>query len=502
MADESGLSPYVFGCSGGLVLDRSTFDMQPGMALELENFEPDTKGGYRRINGYEKWNSNIVPHTTLTSEVVLMSAYFDGNIIAARGEKVFKGGTTGSWTEIDSGRTNAKKYTHFRYNLGGTDYIVWADGANNATKYDGTTVTDLNATGAPANPQYVVGHKDSLFFAGMSASPQSVTFTAPYTDDDFNTANGAGTINVDSKITGLFPFRDQLYIFCEERIFKLVGNSIADFVLQPVTREIGCLNGFTIQEFAGDLVFLGPDGLRTVAGTERIGDVELGTISRAVQERFEGLTDVDEFDSVVIPDKTQYRIFFVDSQNRQRAVTKGLICVRKGDTYEFGETKGIQPATTDFITETGETYIIHGGFDGYIYRQEKSNTFDGNNIIGRYRSPDLTMGDAGIRKNFQRVIINYAPTGTVNSDLFLRYDYESPNVPRPAAYPFDSSSVVAIYGTSSYGTATYGGQSNPLVRQPVEGSGFALAMRVVDNATSAPYTLKGFQLEFDAAARR
>ena len=90
-------------------------------------------------------------------------------------------------------------------------------------------------------------------------------------------------------------------------------NTIADFVVQPVTREIGCINGFTIQEFAGDVVFLAPDGLRTVAGTERIGDVELGTISRKIQRRFAGVTDVDEFDSVVIPDKTQYRIFFSKS---------------------------------------------------------------------------------------------------------------------------------------------------------------------------------------------
>ena len=502
MADEAGLSPFVFACQGGLVLDQSTFAMQPGMALELENFEPDTKGGYRRINGYEKWNSNIVPQTSASSESVLMSAYFDGSIIAARGEKVFKAGTTGSWTQIDTGRTNAGKYTHFRYNLAGTDYIVWADGANHASKYDGTTVTDLNATGAPSDPQYVVGHKDALFFAGMSSTPQAIVFTSPFTDDDFNTANGAGTINVDSNITGLFPFRDQLYIFCEERIFKLVGNSIADFQLQPVTREIGCLNGFTIQEFAGDLVFLGPDGLRTVAGTERIGDVELGTISRAVQERFEGLTDIDQFDSVVIPDKTQYRIFFTNTASRNRGQTKGIICVRKGDAYEFGEVKGIQPSCTDFITSQGETFILHGGFDGYVYRQEKGDDYDGNLIVGRYRSPDLTMGDAGIRKNFQRVIINYAPTGIVNADLFLRYDYEAPTVPRPAAYPFDSSTVVAIYGTSAYGTATYGGQSNPLVRQPVEGSGFALAMRVVDNGTSAPYTLKGFQLEFNVGARR
>ena len=501
MADEARLSPFVFACQGGLVLDQSTFAMQPGMALELSNFEPDIRGGYRRISGYSKWNSNIVPQTSSSSEPVLLSAYFKGNVIAARGQKVFKGGTTGSWTEIDTGRTSAEKYTFFRYNLGGTEFIVWADGANHASKYDNSTVTDLNATGAPSDPKFVTGFKDALFFAGMSSNPQALVFTAPFTDDDFNVANGAGTIQVDSDITGLFPFRNQLFIFCQERIFRLTGNTIADFVVQPVTREIGCINGFTIQEFAGDVVFLAPDGLRTVAGTERIGDVELGTISRKVQRRFAGLTDVDEFDSVVVPDKTQYRIFF-SKTSLVRASTEGVIAVRKGNDYEFADVKGIRPSSTDSVVAAGESIVLHGEFDGYVYRQEQGNTFDGNDIEGKYRSPDLTMGDAGLRKNFQRVIINYAPEATVNADLFVRYDYESPTVARPAAYPFDTSTSVAIYGTSLYNTATYGGQSNPLVRQPIEGSGFAIALRVNDRGTSAPYSLKGFQLEFNAGARR
>jgi len=299
----------------------------------------------------------------------------------------------------------------------------------------------------------------------------------------------------------LFPFRDQLYIFCEERIFRLTGTTRDDFVVAPVTREIGCLNGFTIQEFGGDVIFLGPDGLRTVAGTERIGDVELGTISRAVQRRFQGLSDVDEFDSVIIPDKTQYRIFFSNSA-KATAGTQGIIAVRKGDNYEYGDILGIRPSCTDFVVATGESIVLHGEYDGYVYRQESGNDFDGNTIIGKYRSPDLTMGDAGLRKNFQRVIINYAPESTVSADLLVRYDYEAPNVPRPAAYPFDTSTSVAIYGTSLYNTATYGGQSNPLVRQPIEGSGFAIALRVNDRGASAPYSLKGFQLEFNAGARR
>ena len=501
MADEAQLSPFVFACQGGLVLDQSTFAMQPGMALELQNFEPDISGGYRRISGYAKWNSNIVPQTAASTEPVLMVALFNSKVIAARGTKIFEAGTTGSWSEIDTGRTSAGRYTFFRYNLAGTDFIIWADGANNATKYDGTTVTDINASGAPANPKFVTGFKDHIFFAGMSSTPQQVTFTAPFTDNDFATSNGAGTIKVDSNITGLFPFRDSLFIFCEERIFKLTGSTSSDFAVQPVTREIGCLNNFTIQEFAGDIVFLGPDGLRTVAGTEKIGDVELGTISRPVQKRFQELTDVDEFTSVVIPDKTQYRIFFSNAST-VRASTEGIICVRRGEGYEFGDTLGIRASATDSTVVAGTSFILHGDFDGYVYRQEQGNDFDGNQIVGKYRSPDLTMGDAGIRKNFQRVIINYAPEAAVNADLFLRYDYEAPDVARPAAYPFDTSTVVAVYGSALYNTSTYGGQTNPLVRQPVEGSGFAVALRVNDRGTSAPYSLKGFQLEFDAGARR
>ena len=154
------------------------------------------------------------------------------------------------------------------------------------------------------------------------------------------------------------------------------------------------------------------------------------------------------------------------------------------------------------MVESGDVIAIHGGFDGYVYRQEKGNDFDGTAINGKYRSPDLTFGDPGVRKHMQRVILNYAPEAAISADLFLRYDYESAEGARPNAYPFDSTKVAAVYGTATYGTATYGGATQPLVRQAVEGSGFALALRVNDSGTTAPYSLKGFGLEYQVGARR
>ena len=569
MADTSGLSPFMFPVGGGLILNKSNFVVPPGAALELENFEPDTGGGYRRINGYEKWASAVVPFTTADTEPVLMSALYGTEVIAARGESVYRStdasntvsgaltdvattvtvaSTTGftvtgtiligteqitytglttttftgctrganstanvahsdtdpvyqTWAVVDSGRTGALKYTFRRINFSGTELLAFADGANNASYWDGTSVTDINGTNAPADPHYISVFKNTGFYAGMSANPQEIIFTAPLTLDDFSVANGAGSFVIDSPVTGMIVFRDALFIFSANRIYKLVGSSQADYQLQPVTREIGCRNGWTIKEFAGDVVFLGPDGLRTIAGTDKIGDVDLGTISKPIQELFQNRTDVNDFDAVVIPNKTQYRIIF-NKPETTAAITSGVICVRTQEGYEFATTKGLRTSCSDSEVYNGDFFIIHGSYDGYVYRDEKGDTFDGTTIIGRYRSPDLTAGDPGIRKAFQRVIINYAPEGTVNSDLFLRYDYESAEAPRPEAYPFDSTKVAALYGIGLYGVVTYGGQTDPLIRQPVEGSGFSVALRVVDSGVSAPYSLKGFQLEYTTAARR
>ena len=137
----------------------------------------------------------------------------------------------------------------------------------------------------------------------------------------------------------------------------MTGSSLSDFAVKPVTRNIGCVNGQTIQEFAGDLIFLGPDGLRTIAGTARIGDVELGTISSNVQSIFDtNLSNAGSFTSIVIPEKTQYRIFFTKSGVAENA-TGGIICVLRGQQFEFAELKGIRPTATDTFVSVSYTHL-------------------------------------------------------------------------------------------------------------------------------------------------
>ena len=575
MPDQSQVQPFSFNCEGGLVLNKSTFIMEPGQALELTNFEPDVEGGYRRINGYNPYVIQQLPVTSLSSEPTLMSALFHDSVVAARGEKIYSSASTTltlkitssetmsgsgtinaksttsfsssgtlymdseiftytgvtatsftgvtratssttaaahstktviseSWTERDTGRTNAAKYKFERFNFDGSDKFIIVDQANAPTVFNTSLAATDVSTSSVAGAKHVAAFKNHMFYSGMSSTPQEVVFSKPFDEDDFTSADGAGSIKVDDTIVALKVFREDLFIFCENRIFKLSGTTSTNFAVTPVTRNIGCVNGDTVQEFAGDLIFLGPDGLRTIAGTARIGDVELGTISSNVQSLFrEQLSDSGSFTSLVIPDKTQYRIFFSKSGGAESATT-GVICVLKKQSFEFAQLKGIKPACTDSVVESGNVIPIHGSFDGYVYRQDQGNTFNGTLVEAKYRSPDLTFGDPGIRKHMQRVNINYAPESTIDADMFVRYDYESQDSSRPAAYPLDTTDVAGTYGAVSvYGNATYGGPSQPIVRKSVEGSGFAVALRVEDGATSTgPYSLKGFQMEFQLGARR
>ena len=579
MPDLSQAQPAAFNCEGGLVLNRSTFLMQPGEALELENFEPDIEGGYRRINGFRKYVNQQVPQTSSSGEKILMVANFADKVLAARGEKIFSSastelatkivsttGMTGSgtisvdsttgfsssgtlqindelftytgvtstsftgvtraatsttaanhavddvvsesWTERDTGRTSAGKYSFERYNFDGNEKIIVVDGANAPTIFNSSlSATDVSESSVSGST-IVVAFKNHMFYAGKSSTPQTLVFSEPFDEDGFQSADGAGTIKVDDNIVGLKVFRDSLFIFCENRIFKMTGSTLSDFAIQPVTRDIGCVNKDTIQEFAGDLLFLGPDGLRTVAATARIGDTALGAITQNVQSIFDAnIKDSTVFDSVVIPDKTQYRIFF-SKAGQGEGLTRGIICVRRADKFEFSEIRGVKPSATDALVVDGDVRVIHGDFSGFVHRQEAGNTFDGTAILARYRSPDLSFGDTGVRKHMQRVILNFKPESAIDADLFVRYDNEASDSARPAAYPLDSSQVAAQFGSATFSTTSsaaqfvFGGPSQPLVRQSVEGSGFSVALSVKDGGQTAPYSLKGFQLEYLVGARR
>ena len=113
MPDTSLLSPFVVRLGGGLMLDKDAFTLPPGAATQLQNFEPDINGGYRRINGFTKYDSNQDGGSSAT---ILGVHIYKNQVIASQGTAVYKGSGSG-WTSIDTGRTSAGRYDFVNFNF-------------------------------------------------------------------------------------------------------------------------------------------------------------------------------------------------------------------------------------------------------------------------------------------------------------------------------------------------------------------------------------------------
>ena len=517
----SNVQASAISTDGGLVLDRDPFSVSPGSAIILENYEPDADGGYSRIKGTVKYDSNELSNATVSGAgtgVMLMTALFSTTggtnmVLAGRGTIIAK--STGSgWTSVQTGRTSAEKYTFSKYNFNGTNKIIVADGANAAMSYDGSTATAITATGAPSDPESVEVFRNHIFFAGMGSNKQEVVFAAPFAENDFTAANGAGSIKVDSPVVGMKTFRDKLIVFSTDEIYQITGTSIADFQMQPITRKLGCLDRGTIQEVGGDIIFLAPDGLRTVAGTERIDDIELGTVSKPIQKRINAI-GFDNITSLVIREKSQYRLFYpVTAGVETRAF--GIIGTLKRNLegnvgFQWADIKGIKPACTDSMYFGTTEYIVHGDYDGYVYRQEQADRFNGDTsdsdtgsaIEANFKSPDIAIGDTGVRKSMQRILLNIEPEGQLDFDLYMKYNYNNSDTPQPTPINITETTGAAYFGNSlsTFGTAVFGSTGSPIIRKSVEGSGFAAAVHIIDSSSKKPYSIRGFQFEYTPGGR-
>ena len=131
-------------------------------------------------------------------------------------------------------------------------------------------------------------------------------------------------------------------------------------------------------EIGGDLIFLSPEGFRPVAGTSRIGDIELTTLSKSIQVTLVNMIknyDMDTINGVVIRGKSQVR-FFVGDGTEDLEESYGIIGGLSDQSgqigWEFGEIVGIRTScvTSDYIGL--EEYVLHGDSDGKVYRQEEA----------------------------------------------------------------------------------------------------------------------------------
>ena len=496
---------------GGLISNLSPLQHGTnavGSATTLQNFEPNKEGGYSKIKGYEKFSDTAV---TGSGPILALKVISSGRIVVARKNATnyteYYYGTGTTWISMaTSGSTNGGKARHAEFNLDGDDKVVFVDGTNYPGIYNssGNTMTFMTSADSTdvSGAESVAIFKNTAFYS----KGNTIYFTAPFTVDDFSAANGAGSINVGQDVTGLVVFRDQLIIFTTNNIKRLTGNTSADFQVSPITDRIGCINGDTIQEVGGDIMYLAPDGIRLLSATDRIGDFGLDVASDTIAKDANiFLNSTSNFASVLIREKAQYRIFAYNS-SEQSSVAKGLIAtkfVSQGASgISWATTQGIKAYVADSRYSGDQETIAFANGDGYIYEMDTGSDFDGADIEAIYESPFMPITDPQVRKTFYKTTLYAEPTGSMDLDLNLKFDFASGTntaVVQPQTINILSTgTAIFLFGSSGagFGTATFGGELDKVYNKNIIGSGKTVAIRIEDNSTNPTFTLDTMLLEY------
>ena len=355
-------------------------------------------------------------------------------------------------TFISLNREGAGRTRFSEYNFSGTRKVAIVDGANPPALYDGTTFTELTAAPSDAiSATHVSNFKKHIFYGKADV----VTFTAPSLDSDFTSGNGGGSFRVGGSVTGLIPFRETLVIFTDRTIQQISGSTLSDFTLKPISEDIGCIDGDTIQEIGGDIMFLTADGLRLLGATDRIGDFGLGIVSKSIQSTLgDFIQSASLFTSLTVRAKSQYRLFAFNP-DQVGAAAKGVIATQfspqGGTDFAFAEIRGMEVFSASSKMVGSNEVIVFSGNNGLIYQMEDGNSFDGSDISAEYLSPYLPLNDPRVRKTIYKANLFTDPQGAVNFTFNLKFDFDELNSVQPAAITFSNESAqIAFFGVNTF----------------------------------------------------
>lgn len=547
---------FPIACRGGLDLTTNTQELlqKPGWASKLVNFEPSNDGGYRRINGQTILGSGSIPEAN-TERVKglkwvdnkLLVACQNGNVYIsydlnnwAQVNKLMtlgNGGAPGpgaspgpggsqvnpmNYTELQAATTlardNSDQYHFHVFRQGTSSIIMGSCGGHNpfVLIVSGSTIENSSYTyyelsissGSLSGAFHGGKYEDQYIVSGMPSATSEIYYSDILKPWDFEGAN-AGSIGFNDTVVGLQMFRNSLYVFCEHSIHRVSGLNTGSPLREEVTSKIGCIHGASIQEMAGDLVFLSHDGLRTLGATERIGDVNLAPLSDSVNAKLREITqNIGDYsiESEVLKNKVQYRLFCnpgVGSTASQYSLVLHMGKGAQGNILPaFSEISGFDVRAIDNSMYEGKERTATGDSQGNLWFHDEGNDMNGTNIVFIYETPFFSIEDPGVRKNVHKLITYIKAEGLTEFNIAVKYDHDSPLSYQPVPYTIDKLLSPSLYGKDDYNLGVYGASKFPIITTLIEGSGKTISLRIFPSGNRCdPFSLQGFDLHFINAGR-
>ena len=316
---ERAISTNSYFAKGGLNLRAGPLDTAPGEAIQLNNYEIDEDGHYRRIDGFERFDgqsrpSEYLPTGQLTDEAYLADliagtearraliqpvpgsgpirgvVQYNGVVYAFRDNaggtecKMYEA-TGAGWSEIVTGVTiNAGGDYRFDIanmeNAGASGIKLYgACGVDQAFVFDGTTFTQITTGAEPNYPNIPKVFKNHLFLAYDSGSLQHSAIGDPVY---WTGVNGASELGISDDITNLETTGgNSLFISSKNRIDVLSGASAADWVQTTYSDSVG-MKAKTPARM-NDIYFFDDIGITQLKRVQAFGDFQSASVSSMIE---------------------------------------------------------------------------------------------------------------------------------------------------------------------------------------------------------------------------
>lgn len=496
--------------AGGILENVSPLQQgisHPGSLTTGVNMEPALDGGYSRILGFERFNTTQCPSGAVN---ILGVWEYEDDILAFADDQlwsVVEGSAV--WTsEYSSAGLSGVSIAKAARNTWGTvpEYTVvtgqeaffWNSGADGPLH---STVTGATSVAAFHNRMWF-GVGPEVHVTNFNKVGELV--------GDFTTS-----FRMQDDVLDMAVWRDALYVFGREYITKITGYEDADLQQEQVSTRLGVIRENTVQEVAGDLMFLSADGIRTIAGTDRIGDTALDNLSVNISQRVEGLRTVSadvNLRSVVLQEKGQYRLYSsADSVDDE--FTPGILGGlragpnQQGLQWEFFDLRGMKPYSINSAYFDKDEKLFFGTYDGYINHQEPdSYSFNATDITWSLEMPFwvLTVDDPEIRKVLYKLNI-YAdsPTGSAGN-MTYRLNYLGDYKISAAPQPIQASGIVNSYNSGVKYNQTgffYTSSLESVSKHNIQGSCQNVSFKFAGADQLAPHTFKTALLQFSVEGK-
>lgn len=321
---------------------------------------------------------------------------------------------------------------HNFYGGAATTALYGVNGVGTGFEYRGGVFTPIE-TGTPTDTPTHIAEISQHLLLGFPGG--SVQHSAPGEPLIYDVVQGAGEFGFGTDITNFIQSNESaVAVFGQKKIGVFSGRDADTFQLSELTEEAGAYS-WTAQRL-GRTVYMDMRGLRDLSATQAFGNFKTGAISANFDRYLTLLLSANRIPigSIVSRAKSQYRVFWADGT--------GLSIYMGGKTPEalpfaYGSLGAVCLTSGDIGTDE---YLLAGSSDGFVYRLDRGNSFDGQPFEYYLITPFNHFGDVAREDRFHKVVIEMIAPNFTQIGITAMFDYGDGD--KPTA----KGDLFAIYG--------------------------------------------------------